>query len=459
MLSSTIHGLRGEVLTPLDDGYDEARRVFNGMVDRRPALVVRCTNAFDVEAAVRHARRFDLPISVHGGGHAVTGDAVADDALMIDLRPMKGVTVRPETRLVRAQGGLTWGEFDAALEPFGLAVTGGRIPSIGVAGLTLGSGNGWLERKLGLTADSLLSVQLVTAEGELVEASDTENADLFWGLRGGGGNFGIVTRLDFRAHAIAPQLYGGMVMHPHDRAPAVLAHFRDFMAGAPDEVGGGIALMSAPPEPFVPEAARGKPVLGLTVLYAGPPEEGAEVLRPLVEFGRPLVSMLRPMPYTAMQQLTAKGAPSGQRNLWRADFLRALPDAAIEALVEHTSVMPSPRAHVLVIPGGGAVARVPEHATAFSHRRAPWNVHVRAMWGDAADDEACTAWVLGLAERMRAYATGGPYLNYLGDEGNERVRAAFGQMKYRRLVALKDRFDPDNVFHLNQNIPPSRLLA
>ena len=301
-VQSGIRGFRGEVLRPGNPGYDDARCVFNGMVDRKLALIARCTGTDDVVAAVRHARDAGLPLAVHGGGHGVVGHAVCDAGLMLDLRPMNRVQVQLSDGSVRAEGGTTWGQFDAATQEHGLAVTGGRVSSTGVGGLTLGSGSGWVERKLGYTCDSLTGAQVVTAAGEVLEVDAAHEPDLFWALRGGGGNFGVVTRFDFRAHRLGPVLLGGMLLYRHEDAVDVVRHYRDFMAQAPDEVGGGAALLSAPPEPFVPEAARGRPAVGVIVVYAGDVEEGRTVLRPLLEYGSPVVSMVQPMPYTAIQQ-------------------------------------------------------------------------------------------------------------------------------------------------------------
>ena len=447
--------LTGSVLRPTDAGYDDARRVFNGMIDRRPALIARCATTGEVVAAVRHARAHGLVISVYGGGHGVTGAAVCDDGVCIDLRPMHAIDVDADARIVTAEAGATWGQFDAATTAHGLMVTGGRVPSTGIAGLALGSGSGWFERKFGFTCDSLLSCEVVTADGDVVTASEDENADLFWGLRGGSGNFGIVTRFEFRAHPIPPLLYAGMLMYPHEMARDVLRHYRDFMAGAPDEVGGAPALISAPPEEFVPEPVRGKPVLGVIVAYAGDPAEGREALRPLVEFGPPAVAMVDDMPYTALQGLLEPSVPKGVRNYWTADFYDELPDEAIDVLVEHTSRVPSPITQVIIQPGGGAIRRVPDAAMAFGSRDAGWNIHYLSIWPDPAADEQNIAWTRGLAGAMKPWATGRAYLNFLGDEGQERVQAAFGPEKYAKLVALKDRWDPGNVFRLNQNIRPS----
>jgi hypothetical protein len=309
-----LPGFRGELLHSGDGGYDDARRVFNGMIDRNPAVIARCTSSDDVVAAVNLAREHHLPLSVYGGGHGVTGAAVVDAGVCVDLRTMSAVDVDPDARTVRAEGGANWGQFDAATQEHGLAVTGGRVTDTGIGGLTLGSGSGWLERKLGFVCDNLIAAEVVTADGRTVTASEDENPDLFWGLRGGGGNFGIVTAFHLRLHEIGPIVLGGMLMHPAESAGDLVRFYRDFMTDAPDEVGGALAFISAPPLDFVPEPVRGQPVVGLVVCYAGPVEEGEERMRPLREFGPPALDMVQPMPYTAVQQLLDPPNVKGMQN-------------------------------------------------------------------------------------------------------------------------------------------------
>ncbi len=446
--------LGGEIVRAGEPGYDDLRKVFNGMMDRRPKLIARCTSTDDVVAAVNHGRDNGLPVSVYAGGHGVTGHAVCDDGIVVDLRLLAGVEVDPDQRTARVQGGATWGDVDAATQEHALAVTGGRVPGTGVAGLALGSGSGWLERKYGLTCDSLLACEVVTADGSVVTASEAENPELFWGLRGGGGNFGVVTAFDFKLHPVGPILYGGMLMHPAERGVDVLRFFRDFIADAPDEVGGAVAFISAPPEEFVPEPVRGQPVVGVIALYVGDPAEGEEALRPLVEFGPPAVAMVQPMPYVAIQQLIAGGAVEGSQNYWTAGFAE-LPDEATEVFARHGNARPSPLSQALAIPGGGAIARVPNDAMAFGQRDAPFNIHHLGMWMDPADDAANIAWTREAAAAMKPWSRSGAYLNFIGDEGGGRVREAFGPEKFARLQALKDRYDPANLFRLNQNIPPT----
>ena len=450
-----LEGFGGRLFHPGEDGYDDARAVFNGMIDRSPAVIARCSSDDDVVAAVGLARDQHLPLSVYGGGHGVTGSAVCDAGVCVDLRGMKGVDVDPDARRVRAEAGLTWGELDAATQEHGLAVTGGRVSSTGVAGLTLGSGSGWLERTLGFVCDNLVEAEVVTADGRKVVASESENADLFWALRGGGGNFGVVTAFHLRLHPIGPVVLGGMLIYPAAMAADLLRFFRDFMADAPDEVGGGVAFITAPPEEFVPEPVRGQPVVGVVLCYAGSVEDGEQALRPLREFGPPGVDMVQPMPYVAVQQLLDPANPKGMHNYWTADFLGELPDEAVDVLVGHATQPVSPLTQIIVVPGGGAVARVDEEATAFGQRRAPWNIHYLSMWPDPADDERNIAYTRAIATAMRPWTTGRVYLNFIGDEGQGRVAAAYGPEKFARLQELKATWDPENLFRHNQNIPPA----
>jgi FAD/FMN-containing dehydrogenase/pimeloyl-ACP methyl ester carboxylesterase len=448
-------GFRGEIVGRSDARYDELRRVFNGLIDRRPALIARCTDAPDVSAAVNFAREAGLPVSVYGGGHNVTGNAVCDDGVTIDLRPMKAIEIDRAARTCRAQAGLTWGELDAATQEHGLAVTGGRMSTTGLGGLVLGGGSGWIERKCGYSVDNLLSVETVTADGRILTASETENADLFWGTRGGGGNFGVVTSFEFRLHPIGPTVLGGMLMYPAPMAAAVLRNFDEVMAEAPDEIGAGVVLLTAPPEEFVPEPVRGQPVVGMVVCYAGPLDEAEEALRPLREFGPPAIDMVEPMPYTGVQQLIDPSFPAGLRNYWTGDFLTGLPDEAIEVLCRFHLTKPSPLTGIIVFPGGGALARVPDGTMAIGQRQAPYNIHITSLWPNPADDDVNIAWTRELGASMKPFTTGRVYVNFIGDEGQARVIASFGQEGYARLQALKDRYDPDNLFRSNQNIKPN----
>jgi FAD/FMN-containing dehydrogenase len=368
---------------------------------------------------------------------------------------MKGIAVDPESRTVRAEAGLTWGEFDAATQEHGLAVTGGRVSGTGIAGLTLGSGSGWLERKLGFVCDNLISAEVVTADGRKVVASDDENPDLFWALRGGGGNFGVVTAFHLRLHPIGPMVLGGMLLYPAEVAAPLVRFYRDFVLASPDEFGSALAFITAPPAPFVPEPVRGQPIVGVVVCYAGPIEEGEAVLRPFREAMPPAVDMVQPMPYVAVQRLIDEGNPKGLQNYWSADFLAELPDEAVDVLVAHATKPVSPLSQMLLVPGGGAIARVDDNATAFGQRDAPWNVHFLSIWPDPAENERNIAYTRAIATAMKPWTTGRAYLNFIGDEGLGRVEAAYGPERYARLQAIKATWDPSNLFRHNQNIPPA----
>jgi FAD/FMN-containing dehydrogenase len=449
-----LPGFAGTLFHPDDPGYDDARKLFNGMIDRRPALIARCSSSADVALAVNCARENNLVVAVHGGGHGVTGAAMCDAGICIDMRGMKGIDVDPRARTVRAEGGLTWGEFDTATQEHGLAVTGGRVTTTGIAGLALGSGSGWLERKYGLTCDNLIEAEVVTADGRIVTASETENADLFWALRGGGGNFGIVTAFHFRLHEVGPIVLGGMLVFTPDRGKELLRFYRDFMAEAPDEVGTGFAFVCAPPEDFVPKEVQGTPMIGILVCYAGAPEEGEIAIKPLRDLG-PVIDMVQPMPYTVVQSLLDGGNPKGMQNYWTGDFYDELPDEAIDVLVEKATQPVSTLTQIIVVPEGGAIARVDNDAMAFGERQAKFNIHYLSMWPDPADDETNIAYTRDLAGSMKPWASGYAYLNFIGDEGAARVEAAFGAEKWKKLRAIKKKWDPQNLFRLNQNIPPA----
>jgi FAD/FMN-containing dehydrogenase len=450
-------GFGGVIVQPGDAAYDEARMVWNGMFDRRPAVIARCSSAADVAAAVNFARENGMTVAVRGGGHSAAGNGTCDDGLVIDLSGMKRIEVDPEAKTARADAGLTWGEFDAATQEHNLAVTGGRFSTTGIAGLTLGSGSGWLERKCGLTADNLLSVDVVTADGQQLTASESENPELFWGVRGGSGNFGVVTSFTYRLHDVGPLIYGGMLVALPDRAGEVLRFMRDYMADAPDDLGIGIAFTSAPPEPFVPTEMHFAPILGMIVCWTGDHEEGERVLAPIREVMQPVMDMVQPMPYAALQSMLDAGGPHGTRAYMKAEFLDELGDEVIEKFARHGGERPGPMTQILMEPMGGAIARVAEHDTALGRRDVPWCYHALALWmePDAETEQAHRAWAARLAEDVRPHTTTGVYLNYTSDDDDERVRSTYGPEKYARLVALKDRYDPGNLFRLNANIKPS----
>jgi FAD/FMN-containing dehydrogenase len=438
--------LRGEVLRPTDEGYDEARTIHNGMIDRRPTLIARCAGVADVMASVQFASDQQLLVSVRCGGHSVPGFSVSDGGLMIDLSRMRGVRVDAARQTVRAEGGATWGDFDHETQAFGLATTGGVARPTGIAGLTLGGGHGFLMCKYGLACDNLLSVDLVTAEGHLLTASADEHADLFWGLRGGGGNFGVATSFEYRLHEVGPVL-GGMLIYPLARAKEILRIYRDVTSAAPDDLF-MFAILATLPD--------GTQAAAVLVCYAGPVAEGERLLSPLRESGPLLADQVGPMPYVALQSIVENFNPPGMRNYWKSDFLTQLSDDAIDLLVEEYPSVPAPHSHLVIEQMGGAVSRIGEDEMAVSHRDAPYNAIIVGMWDQPAEDERTIAWVRRVWEALRPFSSGGVYVNYqMGDEGEDRVHAAYGAEKYERLVALKNKYDPTNLFRLNQNITPT----
>jgi FAD/FMN-containing dehydrogenase len=447
----------GDLLEPGDAGYDEARCVWNGMFDRRPALIARCVDREDVVGAIDFARSIGVMIAVRGGGHSAAGHGTCDGGVVIDLSPMKEIRVDPQARTVRAEAGLTWAEFDRETQKYGLAVTGGRFSTTGIAGLTLGSGSGWLERKCGLTADNLLAAEVVTAEGRHIIASPGENADLFWGLRGGGGNFGIVTAFHYRLHPVGPIVYGGLLVSSPERAPEILRFMRDYMGDAPDDLGAGVAFLNAPPEPFVPPELHLQPVCAIVICWTGDDEDGDAVLAPIRRVAEPLLDMVQPMPYTALQSMLDDGGPHGVNAYMKADFVEELTDEVIVKLARHGARRAGPMAQLLIEPMGGAIGRTGEDETALGRRDVSWCYHALAMWMEPTPEaaDAHVGWAKTLADDLAPHTTPGVYLNYTSDQGKDTVRSSYGARKYARLVALKDKYDPHNLFRLNQNIAPS----
>jgi FAD/FMN-containing dehydrogenase len=457
-LADGIRGtFSGDLRHPGDAGYDDARRVKNGMIDRRPALIARPTDEAGVAAIVDLARERGIELAVRCGGHGVSGHGTTEGGILLDLSGLNSIEVDPNAKIARAGGGVTWGELDAATQQHGLAVTGGRVPSTGIGGLTLGSGSGWLERAHGLTCDSLMSARVVLADGSLVTASPFQNDDLFWGVRGGGGNFGVVTEFTYELHAVGPIILGGMIMYTRERAGEVARAYRDFIEAAPPEVGGGLAFISAPPLPEVPPEVQGQPMIGVVAAYFGPVADGEQALAPLMELaGPPAMAMVEPLPYTALQMLLNDAFPEGAHVYFKAEFLDEWSDEAIDEVVAMTAEPTSPIAQVLFQPMGGAIGRTAPGDTALPVRDAKWCYHALTVWLPEVmgPDEVHVNWTKQLAAAMTKYARPGIYLNFVADEGLERVQSSYGP-HWDRLVALKDRYDPGNVFRLNQNIPPS----
>jgi FAD/FMN-containing dehydrogenase len=433
---------------------NEARAVWNGIIDRHPRLIARCSVTADVAAAVRFARDRDLEIAVRGGRHNVAGTAVCDYGIVIDLSAMRAVIVDPVERTARVQGGALWGDVDHETQRHGLATTGGMVSHTGVGGLSLGDGIGWLMRKHGLTVDNLVEAEVVTAEGDIIWASANDHPDLFWALRGGGGNFGIATALEYRLHPVGPIVTGGMALYPAAQARALLQFFREFMAAAPDELMALLAFISAPPAPFVPQHLHGAPVVAFAICHVGSPEEGQRTIEQIRGFGAPAVDLLGPMPYVAVQQLFDASMPFGRQVYLRSDHVTGLGDAVIDALLAQAAKVTSPLSTAIVWPLGGAVARVGEHATAFGHRDTPFDVIVFSIWTDPQEAERHLQWGRDFGAAMRPFSRG-VYVNEMGVEGEERVRAAYNPQSYARLVALKTKYDPTNLFRMNQNIPPA----
>jgi FAD/FMN-containing dehydrogenase len=450
-----IHGLRGRLISPDHADYDIARAVWNGAIDRRPRLIARCIGTADVVAAVRFARDRELPIAIRGGGHNVAGTAVCDDGIVIDLSAMRGVRVDPVERTAWVQGGALWGDVDHETQVHGLATTGGIVSHTGVAGLTLGGGVGWLMRKHGLTVDNLRAVDVVTAAGDLLHASEDQHPELFWALRGGGGNFGAVTAFEFRLHCLGPTVLAGPVLWDATDAGAVLRFYRDFVREAPDELGTVIRFGSAPPLPVIPEALHGRPVLMIGTCYAGPIKDGEQVLRPLRAFGTALLDLIGPTPYVGFQSALDSTVMHGWNYYWKSTHLPELRDDLIEVLVEHAFSCSSPRSYVAMFHLRGAVSRVAEGATAFGNRHASHAITVDGVWRPGEDfGDRDTAWARRFFAALGRFRNG-VYVNFLGgDEDSGRVREAYGDRVYERLVDVKTTYDPDNVFRYNQNIRP-----
>ena len=437
--------LTGELLRPSDVSYEQARKVFNGMIDKRPALIARCADVFDVVRAVDFARDNDLLVSVRAGGDNVAGKSVCDGGLAIDLTKMRSVQVDTVNRTALVKGGATLKDLDHQTQAFGLATPAGVVDTTGVAGLTLGGGVGWLARKYGLSCDNLLFVELVTADGQVLIASPEENADLFWGVRGGGGNFGIVTSFKYQLHPVGPVVLGGSLFHSAENAREALKFYYEYSSTAPDELAANAALVTSP---------EGDRVLHISVCYAGPMEEGERVLQPLRWFGPPLLDEIGPITYLEVQARGALRFAEGLAYYWKTHFLNQLSDEAIDVLVTHFATIPSPLSAVGLQQYGGAISRVGQSDTAFSHRDAQYDFIPASCWSSPEESELNIQWTREIWESMKPFSTGGEYVNNLGEEGEDRVRAAFGD-NYDRLVALKNKYDPTNFFRLNANVKPT----
>jgi FAD/FMN-containing dehydrogenase len=444
--------LRGQVLRPGDAGYDEARAIQNGLIDRRPAFIAQCRGAADVIAAVTFAREQRLTLSVRGGGHNVAGNAVNDGGLVIDLSQMTGVRVDPHARTARVQGGATWADLDRETQVFGLAAPGGVVSTTGVAGLTLHGGMGHLRRKHGLSIDNLLAVDIVTADGQLRTASATENADLFWAVRGAGSNFGVVTSFEFQLHPVGPEVMLSATLYPLAAAPTVLPKWRDFLATAPDELSSLAVFWSVPPG--FPEELVGQPIVVIAGVYAGPVDEGERVTRPLREFATPLLDLSAPTPYTQVQSAFDPFFPKGMLYYWKSTYVETLSDELLHALCQLAAERPSARTTMDIWPQVGAAMRVGADETAFG-RRPPYLLAFESSWTDPAESEANIAWAREAAAAMQRFSASGVYLNFpgFGEERDDLARAAYGA-NYARLAALKATYDPDNLFRMNVNIPP-----
>ena len=456
MVTSSMEHLRGRVrgtvVGPDDAEYDEARTVYNAMIDRRPHAVVQCASTDDVVAAVEYAGQSGLAVAVRGGGHSVPGFGTADDAVVVDLTGMRRVEVDPQARTARAQGGSTWGVFNDATHAHGLATTGGIISTTGVGGLTLGGGIGYLSRGVGLSCDNLVSAEVVTADGQTLRASENENDDLFWALRGGGGNFGVVTELEFRLHPVS-EIYGGPMLYELEDAGTVLRFYRDFIKDAPEQFGGFPAWQIAPPLPFIPEDRHGEPFLVFVSCWAGPVEEGEKMLEPFHEVAPVVAEHVGPMPYPALNSAFDALVPAGMQHYWKANFVTELTDEAIEAHLQHGPNVPVVNSTVHIYPINGACHRVAPDETAFAYRDATFATVIAGMWPDPTQNEANTKWVRDYYDATAPLSEEGGYVNFMAEDDQDRIRANY-KGNFDRLVEVKRAYDPDNVFRVNQNIKP-----
>ncbi|MCG3114645.1 MAG: FAD-binding oxidoreductase [Candidatus Manganitrophus sp. SA1] len=445
---------RGKVLLPADPGYEEARQIWNAMINRRPAMIVQCAGVADIIRSVAFAREHRLPVSVRGGGHNIAGNALSDGGLTIDLSMMKSVRVNPETRRAYVEPGATLADFDHEAQAFGLATPLGINSTTGVAGLTLGGGFGWLTRKYGMTIDNLISAEVVTADGQRVRASKEENPDLFWALRGGGGNFGIVSLFEFQLHPVGPKVLSGLIVFPFDQAKEVLTKYRKAVDKMPDDLSVWVVLRKAPPLPFLPKEVHGKEVVVFAILYAGKVEEGKRLIEPLHRFGRPHGEHIGPMPYTAWQKAFDPLLAPGARNYWKSHNFSQLSDGALDTVIEYAGRLPSPHCEIFFGLIGGQASRIAPDATAYAHRETKIVMNVHGRWEKPEEDKQGIAWARAFFNAAAPYATGSVYVNFLTEEESARVVAAYGP-NYDRLAQIKNNYDPENFFNRNQNIKPA----
>jgi FAD/FMN-containing dehydrogenase len=446
-------GVRGQVIRPGDSDYDEARAVWNAAHDKHPALIVRCSGTADVIKVVGFARSQGLPLAVRGGAHSIAGFSTCDGGVVLDLSQMKAVSVDPQSRRAVAQGGATWADFDHETQALGLATTGGLISTTGLGGFTLGGGIGWLLRKYGLTCDNLVSAEVVTADGHLVHASGEENSDLFWALRGGGGNFGVVTSMEYALHAVGPIVLGGLIFFPGESARQVLSGWRELTTSMPDELTSLVVLTTAPPVPFLPESVHGLPIVAVGAMYCGPQDSGEHVVAPLRTLAEPVADLLGPVPYAAMQQMLDPLWQAGAHNYFTSAMIDDFSDSAVDELIARWSAKPTPQSEIHIHHAGGAMARVPQTDSAFAQRTSPYllNIIARSVEGVGFDSDA--TWARNARTALATYGPDAMYVNFTGEAGEDKVRASYPPETFAKLVAVKSRYDPTNLFRLNQNIP------
>ena len=447
-------GFKGEILLPSDGAYESARKIWNAMIDKHPAVIARCATTSDVVRGVNFARDNGLLLAVRGGGHNIAGNALCDDGLVIDLSKMKAARVDPASRRATIEGGATLADLDAATQAHGLATPTGINSTTGIAGLTLGGGFGWLSRKYGMTVDNLESAEVVTAAGEVVRTSATEHPDLFWALRGGGGNFGVVTRFEFRLHPVGPDVLSGLIVYPISEAKSVLQQYRDFIAKAPEELTVWTILRHAPPLPFLPERVHGKGIIALALIYAGDPKQGEPFIEPLRKFGTPLGEHVGVQPYVAWQQAFDPLLTAGARNYWKSHNFSTLEDGLFDAVIAYIGKLPSPQCEIFFGAIGGATTRPAPGSAAYAHRDAKFVMNVHGRWEDPADDKLCIGWAHDFFNASAPFASSGVYVNFLTADEGDRVRSAYGP-NYGRLAQVKREYDPDNLFRMNQNIEPA----